>query len=419
VSADTVTLVTHDSFLVSKPVLRAFTQQTGITVKVLKSGDAGAALNQAILTKDHPLGDAFFGVDNTFLSRALDAGIFVPYTAKGLDTVPAAFQLDDKRRLTPIDYGDVCVNYDKAWFASKGVPVPQTLDDLRKPAYKGLLVVENPTTSSPGLVFMLATIAKFGVDGWQQYWKDLRANGVKVTDDWTQAYDSEFSAGSGHGQPLVVSYVEPAGRGVLRRSEARRPDRRAHRHVLPAGRGWPACCGAQHRRRPASSSTSCQREIQADIPLQMFVFPARPERRFPRLHQVRQGSRPTVHAPTGPYRRPARHLDQAMDHHRAAVTRVGRVAIVALPVAFLTVFFAWPVIAILERGLAPDGSLNLDPLGSVLTDPALRHVFWFTVWQAALSTVLTVLLALPGAFVLVATSSAVGPWCAPSRCRSC
>ena len=129
----TVTLVAHDSFAVSKPVLEAFTKQTGITVRVLKNGDAGAALNQVILTKDAPLGDAFFGVDNTFLSRALGAGIFVPYTAEGLAGVPAALQLDDRKRVTPIDYGDVCVNYDKAWFQREQLPVPKTLDDLTDP----------------------------------------------------------------------------------------------------------------------------------------------------------------------------------------------------------------------------------------------------------------------------------------------
>src|SRR5207342_374642 len=81
------------------------------------------------------------------------------------------------------------------------------LDDLRQPAYKDTLVVENPATSSPGLVFLLATIATYGPDGWQGYWKDLRANGVKIADGWTQAYTVEFSGSSGKGSyPLVVSY---------------------------------------------------------------------------------------------------------------------------------------------------------------------------------------------------------------------
>ncbi len=278
-AGSTVTLVTHDSFAVSKPVLRAFTKQTGITVKVLKSGDAGAALNQAILTKDQPLGDAFFGVDNTFLSRALDAGIFVPYIAKGLDTVPANFQLDAEKRLTPIDYGDVCVNYDKAWFAREKLAVPRTLDDLADPQYRGRLVVENPATSSPGLAFLLASVAHFGPNGWNAYWQRLRANDVKVVDGWEQAYDSEFSAGSGHGdQPLVVSYASspPAEVYYADPKPADAPTGAltdtCFRQVELAG----VLRGAQH---PAAARKlidfMLSEKFQADIPLQMFVFPAR------------------------------------------------------------------------------------------------------------------------------------------------
>ena len=85
-SPPTITLVAHDSFAVSKSVLAAFTKQTGVKVKLLQSGDAGEVLNQAILTKDHPVGDVLFGVDNTFLGRALDAGIFEQYAPAALAT---------------------------------------------------------------------------------------------------------------------------------------------------------------------------------------------------------------------------------------------------------------------------------------------------------------------------------------------
>jgi thiamine transport system permease protein len=77
-----------------------------------------------------------------------------------------------------------------------------------------------------------------------------------------------------------------------------------------------------------------------------------------------------------------------------------RAALLAVPVAFVAVFFAYPVAAIVGRGLVPDGSLDLEPLGDVVTDGGLREVIWFTIWQAAVSTVLTVLVALPGAYVL-------------------
>ncbi|MFE3250794.1 thiamine ABC transporter substrate binding subunit [Streptomyces sp. NPDC059209] len=208
-----VTLVAHDSFAASDSVLKEFTERTGYTVKVLKSGEAGEALNKEILTKGSPQGDVFFGVDNTLLSRALDNGLFTPYEAKGLDQVRADVRLDDaKHRVTPVDTGDICVNYDKKYFTDKKLAPPRSLADLTKPAYKDLLVVENAEQSSPGLGFLLGTVAAYGDDGWQGYWKQLKANGVQVVDSWEQAYNEEFSGSAGGRKakaerPLVVSYA--------------------------------------------------------------------------------------------------------------------------------------------------------------------------------------------------------------------
>lgn len=91
-----------------------------------------------------------------------------------------------------------------------------------------------------------------------------------------------------------------------------------------------------------------------------------------------------------------------MDRHRRALTRshATGIAIAAIPVAFVAIFFAYPVATILARGLAPEGSLDLGPLGQVFTDPGLRGIVWFTIWQAALSTVCTLAIGLPGAYVL-------------------
>ncbi|MBP8242693.1 MAG: thiamine ABC transporter substrate-binding protein, partial [Thermoflexales bacterium] len=206
----TVTVMTHDSFAMSKAVLAAFEAETGITVKVLKAGDVGSALNKAILTKDAPLADVFYGVDNTFLSRALSAGIFDPYAAPALRTIADRYKLDPQNRLLPVDYGHVAVNYDRAWFETKKLALPATLKDLADPKYKGLLVVENPATSSPGLAFLLATIASFPEGSaytWQQYWADLRKNDVRAAEGWEAAYYGDFSGSSGKGpRPLVVSY---------------------------------------------------------------------------------------------------------------------------------------------------------------------------------------------------------------------
>lgn len=202
-----LTVVTHDSFNVNKDLLAAFAKETGYDVKFVSPGDGGTVVNQLVLTKDAPLGDVVFGIDNTFAGRAISQGVLSPYRATSLPAADAApLSADDSGSLTPIDYGDVCVNADKAWFAAKNLALPVTLDDLAKPEYKNLLVVQNPASSTPGLAFLTATVGAKG-EGWLDYWAGLKANGVKVVKGWTEAYSVEFSAGEGKGtRPLVVSY---------------------------------------------------------------------------------------------------------------------------------------------------------------------------------------------------------------------
>lgn len=208
----TVTLVTYDSFPAPDPenplyqAFAEFTAETGIEVEVLVAGDTGTMLSKAELTAGNPEGDVMWGIDNTFLSRAVAAGVFEPYEAEGLDAVPAELTtLVAEHEATPVDFGDVCVNYDIAALAELGVEPPASFDDLADPAYSGLLTVQNPGTSSPGLAFLMGTIAEFGEDGWQDYWARLVANDVEVVDSWTSAYYESFSFAGGD-RPLVVSY---------------------------------------------------------------------------------------------------------------------------------------------------------------------------------------------------------------------
>ncbi|MEU6219056.1 thiamine ABC transporter substrate-binding protein [Streptomyces sp. NPDC047022] len=278
----TVTLVSHDSWAASKSVIAAFEKQSGYKVKVLEDGDAGQAVNKAILTKDNPQGDVFFGVDNTLLSRALDNGLFQPYQAKGLGQVDARFQLDaDKHRVTPIDYGDICVNYDKKYFADHKLTPPTSFDDLTQPAYKNLLVTENASTSSPGLGFLLGTAAKYGDKGWQEYWTKLKANGVKVVDGWEQAYDQEFSGSAGGrkaggDRPLVVSYASSPPAEVVYAKP--RPK------TAPTGVASGTCfrqiefaglLGHAHNPKGAKAFIDflLTRQFQEDMPFNMYVYP--------------------------------------------------------------------------------------------------------------------------------------------------
>lgn len=272
-----ITLMTHDSFNVSEEVLASFTENTGVEVEILQAGDAGSALNQAILTKDNPEADAFFGVDNTFLTRAFDEDLFVPYESPGLASVDDQFQLDPEHRVTPIDYGDVCVNYDREFFTGLRVPPPQTLDDLSDPEYRDLLVVENPATSSPGLAFLLATIDRFGEDGYLDYWAQLRANGVHVSEGWEDAYFAQFSGGSGEGnRPLVVSYASSPPAEVLgldpppTESPTAVIEDGCFRQVEFAG----VLTGAANEEGARQFiDFLLSTEFQEDMPLNMFVFP--------------------------------------------------------------------------------------------------------------------------------------------------
>jgi thiamine transport system substrate-binding protein len=205
----TVVVATHDSWAMSKQVLKEFTAKTGYSVKIEPNGDAGQLTNKLVLTKGSPIADMTYGIDNKFASRAVDEGVLADYTPKDLPSSASSYALEDPtdaRQLTPVDYGDVCVNIDDTWFEQHGVTPPRTLDDLTKPEYKDLFVTPGASSSSPGLAFLLTTIAKYG-DGWQDYWSRLMANGAKVTSGWSDAYEVDFTAGGGRGdRPIVLSY---------------------------------------------------------------------------------------------------------------------------------------------------------------------------------------------------------------------
>lgn len=266
-----VTLVTYDSFPTKdtplNDALDAFTADTGIVVNIVTAGDAGTMVTKAVLTAGNPEGDVMWGVDNTLLSAASDGKVFAGEPVE-------------------VDFGDVCVNYDIAWFANNGIDPPTTMDDLLLPEYEDLLVVQNPSTSSPGLAFLMATIAHTGNDGWQQYWTDLRANGVEVVDSWESAYYERFSgaAGSAGDKPLVVSYgSSPPAEVVF--ADPPRDD-------APTGVVGSTCFrqieyagvlrGTDHPEEAAQLTAFLVSEpFQKELPLTLFVYPADPSVALP------------------------------------------------------------------------------------------------------------------------------------------
>lgn len=288
----TLDVMSHDSFNISADVLAEFEAETGATVRLLESGDTGSALNRAILSKETPLADVFFGIDNTFLSRALSAEIFEPYDAPALAQIPDRFKLDPQNRLLPVDYGYIAINYDVSYLRENNLSVPSTLEELVQPEWKDLLVVENPATSSPGLAFMLATVAHFGTDGdytWLNYWQDLKANGVLVADSWDDAYYTYFSGSSGEGSyPLVVSYATSPAAEVFysetELTEAPTANLMAGNFLQVEFAGVFANAKQPELARRFIDYMLSPR-FQEDIPLQMFVYPVLPEAKLPEVFE--------------------------------------------------------------------------------------------------------------------------------------
>ena len=282
----TLVVMAHDSFAVSEELVQSFEESNDAEVVFLQSGDVGAMLNKAILTKDAPLGDVLFGVDNTFLSRALEADIFEAYDSLALAEIPEEFKFDPSNRALPVDYGDVCINYDKSYFAENDLLVPQSLEELTKPEYKGLLVVENPATSSTGLAFLAATVSHYG-DAFPEYWRALKENEVVVVDGWETAYYTNFSGSSGHGpQPMVVSYASsPAAEVVFAETPVN--------DAPTASIIGPDTCFRQiefvgilkgtDQRALAEKFVDFMlgKQFQEDMPLQMFVYPINPNAALP------------------------------------------------------------------------------------------------------------------------------------------
>ncbi len=286
----TLTVMPHDSCDASEEVIAQFEAETGATIRFLKSGDTGAALNQAILSHDAPLADVFYGVDNTFFSRAIEADIFEPYASPVLADIPAELELDSQHRLNPVDFGDVCLNYDRAWFQEKGLTPPTTLEYLTKPEMKGLLVVENPATSSPGLAFLMATVGHFGEDGYRNFWAKLRDNDVLVTAGWEDAYWGQFSAASDGDRPIVVSYAtSPAAEVYFSEGAYTEPptgnvlgDGACFRQIEFVG----ILKGTANRDLAEKwVDFMLSPTFQADIPLHMWVFPANPKAKLPEVFQ--------------------------------------------------------------------------------------------------------------------------------------
>ena len=281
-------VLTNDSFDISKEVISEFEEANNATVIIQKAGSSGEVLNRAILEKGNPSGDVLYGVDNTFLSRALREDIFIKYESSLLKNVPDQFVLDKTFHVSPMDYGYVNLNYDKEYLDQNNLAPPSTLEVLTEPQWKGKLVVQNPATSSPGLAFLIATVSYFGEDDdydYLDFWADLRANDLAVKEGWSEAYYTDFSKNGGD-RPLVLSYAtSPAAEVVFSEGKFTVPptgnvlvDRATFLQIEGIG----ILKGTKNEGLAKRFvDFALDRRFQEDIPGRMFVYPVNSQAQKP------------------------------------------------------------------------------------------------------------------------------------------
>lgn len=279
----TLTVITHDSFDLDKKLVAAFEKQSGARVRFVKGGDAGELLNRLVLTRRAPVADVVYGLDNSLLARARQMDLLQAYRSPLTAKVPAAYRLDDAGLLNTVDYGFVALNYDRAAFAKTGLPLPKSLDDLKKPEYARLTVVPSPATSSPGLAFLLATVNHYGEAGAWAWWREARQGGLKVVRGWSDAYYKDFTRGGGK-YPIVLSYASSPAAEVYYAdgySAARPPKESPTANLLLPGSTWLQLEGVgilKGTKQPALARKFVDfmlgAGVQADLPTRMWVYPA-------------------------------------------------------------------------------------------------------------------------------------------------
>lgn len=275
---------TYDSFVAWGPALaikEAFEKaHPGVTLVWIATRDSSEMLARVIaeLELGLPTADVFVGLADVEVPRALARNVFRPLAPERLAhlaDVPADLRIGDDAFVVPFDYGYITLVYDVR--ALPAELVPRTLDDLLRPELKGKIVLQDPRTSSPGLSFLLWTIAHYGED-WPAFWEKLLANVLTVTRGWIESYDMLEAREA----LLGVSYSTDEAFTQIVYGELRRrvltPDGEAFRQVEYMGI---VRTTQKAELAHALLDLILSPEIQELIPTSQWMFPANATARVP------------------------------------------------------------------------------------------------------------------------------------------
>ena len=254
-------------------VIPLFEEEYGVKVNLISAGDSGQVLQKAILEKDNPKADILIGIDNNLLAKALEESIFSPYKPENISKVQKKLLFDPEYNVIPFDYGFFSIIYD----SQKIKDPPASLEDLLQPKYKKSLIMMDPRTSSPGLGFLLWTIAEYG-DNFTDYWTKLKESILTVTDGWDTGYGL-FTSGEA---PMVLSYTTSPAYHVEYENTTR-----YRAAVFPEGHymqieGLGIVKNAPNRKMAEKFvEFALSKEFQNAIPLTNWMYPASDEVNLP------------------------------------------------------------------------------------------------------------------------------------------
>ena len=250
-----ITLVAHDSFVMSDELISEYNKTVGPELTIVRAGDVGEMTGKLVLTKDAPIADVVYGIDNTFASVIDENKVL------------------GENKLVPINFADICFNVDIQYFNEKNLAIPDHWKELIQPKYKNLAVIENPNLSSTGLGFLVSTFAAFSTeDETTSWWKSFKNNGVKVAASWEDAYYGDFSGSAGKGKyPVVLSYSSSPADEVDENGNAKTVALRkdCFRQIEYAG----VLKNANYQAGEALIKFMLGKSFQEALPAAMYVYP--------------------------------------------------------------------------------------------------------------------------------------------------
>jgi thiamine transport system substrate-binding protein len=287
ISKETLVVYTYDSFVSWGPageLKEVFEARYDCNLEFVTAGGGKATLSRLLAEREAGGTDAdLFMAEVNDVPRVATYDLFLLVTVEDIPNiafVPQDLLLAQTAGLIPYEYGYITLTYDSQVLSEEDLP--ERLEELADPRYKGMLVCEDPRTSSTGFSFLLWTIARFGEEGYLDFWRSLDPTLLTITQGWSEAWTLLT-----HGEaPIVVSFSTDTAYGAMYEDSLR------YRAFAPGGEGYRTVYGVGIVRETDHPELAkgfidllLSKEIQELLPRTEIMFPANEMAELPEEYQ--------------------------------------------------------------------------------------------------------------------------------------